>query len=66
MEAISRCIFSAHSSGVPAIDSRSAMSGVVSSMPLAMSPAPMASMIGAISSGSTPLRWSCSCGIEEA
>ena len=63
---ISALILAVTSSGVPEIDSFSASSGLVSSMPLARSPAPMASMMGVSDSGSTPLRLSCSWGIEEA
>ena len=59
-------IFAVTSSGVPANESFSAISGVVSSMPRARSPLPIASMIGFRLSGSTPLRSSCSAGIDDA
>ncbi|KFG75806.1 hypothetical protein FM21_06740 [Streptomyces mutabilis] len=54
--AMSRSIFSRHSSGVPATERRSAMSGAVSPMPRARSPAAIASMTGLNPAGSTPLR----------
>ena len=53
-------IFATTSAGVPEKESLSASSGLVSSMPRARSPPPIASMIGLRLSGSTPFRsWTC-------
>ncbi len=61
---MSRLIFSAHSSGVPATDSFSAISGLNRLIALATSPAANASKIGCTSDCSIPWRASCSGGID--
>ena len=58
-------IFATHSSGVPAIESASATSGVVISYALSSSPLPRTSTMDFISSGSTPCVSSCTSGWEE-
>ena len=62
---MSRLIFSTHSSGVPATDSRSASSGENASIAPATSPLPSASTTGWTSLSAMSWRASCSSGIEE-
>ena len=58
-------IFATHSSGVPAIDSLSAISGVVISYAFSRSPVPSTSTIAFVSAGSIPCASNCSSGWAE-